>query len=1236
MQTQSPFLLKAFENSKDGMLILKQDKILLCNYKAQRMLNINKAYRNTSIYNYSTNVKQVKGRRIDFDKIVFDDIVNGNKTDLEWEFQRKNGARFYLAIEIRTLPEANNDFRLVTLKDITDQKQFNLMLNARLVLLKESSGYDLPSLYKKTLEEVVLLTESENGIFLSRNGLLNRYEVEAVVNDSLNEELAEGKVSNVLHQYLEQVLSTQEAVIHNKIENTNNISIWNDSVSKELLVPIIRERLLVGVVALSNKATCYTRLDEKMTFTLLDLTWDLAEKKKAELALRERENLFQRVFKRTSLGMILSTPDGHILESNSAICKLLEYSSEELSNVNLFDLFHPDSQFETIKIKQLENDELFDIYEEKIIIDKWQDIKWVNVSINLQKNNEGKSTIICLLEDITEKKKTLFQLQKSEERFKLLSSIAKEGVCIHDNGVIIDANSALADIFGVDDIEKFLGQNFLQNDMLPAESKRKLRQVFLSRKDEMYDIKASRADGTPIDLEITGRNFFYKGRNIRLGTVRDITDRKKSELALMRSERNFREFFNNTVISLFVFDETGRILKVNEHACKMLKYSEEELLQRKITDLHPVEERENVFEKFDLIVQGIQKNCTIPFQSKNGISIPISTHIGHGNWNGQPALFCVGRDLTELKKSEEKFNKAFQKNGMAMIIANYSDFTVVEANNKALQVLGYTFDEIKNRNDIFLNIPCDIKRRDELMWLADNEDVNDYYYQFYTKSKEILTTSVNIANIQLQEKKFYLVSFIDVTDKIKIEKALKDSETRLKEITENVQEGIILANMNYQYAFVNNTFCEMTGYSREELLQMKINQLVVNPDDFNMAKKLATSGGAVTGKYIPMKKKNGNVFYINVSAKRINIGQESFILGTQKDVTSEYKSEQELLKAYDEIKSLKVQLEHENLILKEEIKKNHSFSEIITQNDVFRETLNQIEVVARTNASVLIKGETGTGKELVARAIHEKSSRSTMALVKLNCAAIPSTLIESELFGHEKGAFTGAINQKVGRFEIANGGTLFLDEIGEMPVDLQSKLLRVLQEGEFERLGGHQTIKVDVRIIAATNRDLQKEIDAGNFRLDLFYRLNVFPVSIPPLRDRIDDISLLTQHFVAKFNEKLNKKITKLPVKAMNELKSYKWPGNVRELENRIERAMILSNGNTLKIDFLYDSKEKLLSNSFLSFEEMQKKYIQDVLDHTNWKISGKNGATEILGLKYSTLVSKMQKLGIKNPKNDD
>jgi transcriptional regulator with GAF, ATPase, and Fis domain len=333
-----------------------------------------------------------------------------------------------------------------------------------------------------------------------------------------------------------------------------------------------------------------------------------------------------------------------------------------------------------------------------------------------------------------------------------------------------------------------------------------------------------------------------------------------------------------------------------------------------------------------------------------------------------------------------------------------------------------------------------------------------------------------------------------------------------------------------------------------------------------------------------------------------------------------------------EIRKLKEQLEAERAYLQEEIKLVYNHEDIVGKSDAINYVFFKVEQIAGADTNVLILGETGTGKELAARAIHGTSPRKDRALVKMNCAALPSSLIESELFGHEKGAFTGARSRRLGRFEVADGATLFLDEIGELPLELQPKLLRVIEDGEFERLGSSETRKVDVRIIAATNRDLQAEVQKGAFREDLWYRLNIFPITMPPLRDRLDDIPLLVNFYIDRISRRLGKVIKVIPAGVMDALRQYHWPGNVRELENVLERAVINSSGPKLR---LVDELRKPRGDApppERTLEHVERDYIHRVLERTGWKVSGKDSAAEILGLDRSTLRARMRKLDIRKP----
>jgi transcriptional regulator with GAF, ATPase, and Fis domain len=350
--------------------------------------------------------------------------------------------------------------------------------------------------------------------------------------------------------------------------------------------------------------------------------------------------------------------------------------------------------------------------------------------------------------------------------------------------------------------------------------------------------------------------------------------------------------------------------------------------------------------------------------------------------------------------------------------------------------------------------------------------------------------------------------------------------------------------------------------------------------------------------------------------------------------------------AFEEIQRLKAQLQEQNTYLQEEVLEAKAFGDLVGEGEALKQIIRQIDLVAPTDASVLITGETGCGKELVAHEIYKRSSRKEGAFVRVNCASIPRDLYESEFFGHAKGSFTGALNERAGRFETADGGTLFLDEIGEIPLELQAKLLRALQEKSYERVGEDRTRRVDVRIIAATNRDLKKEIEAGRFREDLYYRINIFPIHVPALRERPQDIPLLARHFIGLSTKELKCPSPRLPQEALARLCNYDWPGNVRELRNVIERAIILARGGPLRFDLpekhrtvLGEKIQQTLPQGFLAesqLRRMERDNLWKILDSANWRIKGAGGAAELLGIKPTTLIARMKKMGLQKPTRTD
>ena len=483
------------------------------------------------------------------------------------------------------------------------------------------------------------------------------------------------------------------------------------------------------------------------------------------------------------------------------------------------------------------------------------------------------------------------------------------------------------------------------------------------------------------------------------------------------------------------------------------------------------------------------------------------------------------------------------------------------------------------------------------------------------------------------EEEHKLVRMYDKSLGKKLQKKIQERQLYW-EIFSHSKDAVSVIDPQGYYVEQNPTHSSLIGYSDEEI-QGKSPAIHIREESFSKILTALVEKGIHHGELISHTK-SGSTINIEHLAFPIfeDTGNVICYVEIIRDITQRKLAEEALKNALSEVKQLKNRLYAENIYLQDEIKTEHNFEQIIYSSKELEKVLHKVKQVAATKASVLIFGETGTGKELLARAVHNLSDRKDRPLVKVNCAAIPATLIESELFGYEKGAFTGALSRKIGRFELANGGTIFLDEIGDLSLDLQAKLLRVLQEGEFERLGNPHTIKVDVRIIAATNRNLEKALESGSFREDLYYRLNVFPIKSPPLRKRKDDIHLLVKHFIKKYTTKLGKKIECVPLEVVKSLQNYHWPGNVRELENIIERSIILTDGPILKLDEMFDRRSNPTEqrNKLQTIKDNERFLIGKALGESNWVIEGKHGAAKLLGIPPSTLRLRIKEFGFKKP----
>jgi PAS domain S-box-containing protein len=574
--------------------------------------------------------------------------------------------------------------------------------------------------------------------------------------------------------------------------------------------------------------------------------------------------------------------------------------------------------------------------------------------------------------------------------------------------------------------------------------------------------------------------------------------------------------------------------------------------------------------------------------------------------------------------------------------------SITDVSDEWLNRLGYSREEISGKSPAEFSTPESAHRiaEEHLPKFRRTGRLDHVPVEFFCKDGSVIELwASTVADFdEAGSYRYSLSVFVELSESARLERQFRnlyqstpamlhtiDSEGRITDVSDHWLEKL---GYSKDEVVGRSILDYMTDSSREPLLGGKLEELIAAGDQKNVPRQMVIKNGAVLDVLMSTRSEDG--------------GRKTLV--ASKDVTERNRAEAELRAAYSEIGRLKEELERERDYLREEVRVAMNFGRIIGESPALKSMLARIESVAETPASVLIVGETGTGKELVAHAIHGRSGRSDGPLVKVNCASIPDELFESEFFGHVKGAFTGAHRDRVGRFQLADGGTIFLDEVGEIPLVLQGKLLRVLQEKEFERVGEDQSRTVDARIIAATNKDLEKAVEAGEFREDLYYRLSVFPVPVPPLRRRGDDVIMLAVHFLEHVCREFGRPLLGLTQAQVDALRRYDWPGNVRELKNVIERAVILSRGDNLRLDLsmpesvimpaLADEQQRESSDqpAFLTEEQMklrQKANLQSVLEAANWRISGKNGAAQLLGIKPSTLTDRIRSMGIKRQRSD-
>ncbi len=639
--------------------------------------------------------------------------------------------------------------------------------------------------------------------------------------------------------------------------------------------------------------------------------------------------------------------------------------------------------------------------------------------------------------------------------------------------------------------------------------------------------------------------------------------------------------------------------------------------------------------RFELITEHM-------FRSDRLFPVKVSAHlIDHGD---RPLALAFVEDLAESAKAKEaaaprQSDAPSSELGLAQFTVDHAAELIFwinragifrDVNNTACDKLGYAREELVGMQST------------EIVRGLDDEDRAQIWRQLEEK-KQVALESTLLTREGFAIPVFSSINYLTykgeelacIFSRDWTLKKERDKQLELTRLTmDSAVDMIFWLDDQSRLVYINQAASELLSAPPEEAAAMTWAALDVHYPTEPQARR-AYWETPDAGLETLLRRPDGTQLPVDITFRSVSFEEENFICLLVRDVSVRNRREKELRAALDKVSELSKQLEEENNLLKAEINLEYNFNNIISTSPRYKQVLKQVEQVAGTDATVLIVGETGTGKELLARAIHVLSNREHRSLVKINCAALPPSLIESELFGHEKGAFTGAYDRKKGRFELADGGTIFLDEIGELPLELQTKLLRILQEGEFERVGGTTTLTADVRVIAATNRNLEEMVSQGEFREDLYYRLNVFPIRNLPLRERREDIPLLVRHFTQKYSEKSGKKIEQIPENALRKLQQYDFPGNVRELENIVERAVILADGKTLNLAASFSlsrrsNKKQGKNEAFPSFEAAQRDHILRALERTGWRVTGPRGAARLLQLNDRTLASKMRRLGIR------
>jgi len=993
----------------------------------------------------------------------------------------------------------------------------------------------------------------------------------------------------------------------------------------------------------------YVQLDRNF---IVAIARDITERKRAEEALREGEDRYRDLVEHSEDLVCTHDLEGRLLSVNPAPARLLGYEAEEMLKIPMKEMipaeYRPLFDAYLRRIKESGSDKGL-----MVVLTRTGEQRTWEYCNTLRTEGVASPVVRGIAHDVTERRRAELASRESEQRYRHLFERNVAGVAISSlDGRVLDCNDAWAQMLGYDRAEEIRGRAtsefyFNVGDRNPLMSELMRDRAFFSREAQLR-----RKDGTPVWVLSNCVVFSSEGgTSVVQATMIDITQRKRAEQDLRSREEDYRRFVAQSSEGIFREDLTvpisialpedevvsrirhdSYISECNDALARMYGFAlSREMVGKRLGDMLVPEDASNLETMREYVRSGfhVLDRESHEVDQHGNPKVFRNSMIGIVENGTLVRTWGIQRDVTEqvkhdearkeaeaaLRKSEEHFRILVEQASDGIFLAD-SKGRYLDVNTAGADMLGYRRDEIVRLSIADLLASEEIPRLAPEIARFDCGEVTQSEWKFRRKDGSIF--SGEVCGKRLPDGRLQGI-LRDVTERKNAEKAMRQSEERFRVALKDSPITVFNQDCDLRYTWIYNPHLywqhEIVGKTDAEIIgKEKAAQLD------NLKRRVLMTGVALREEVqIPH---DGKSYAFDLTIEPL-FGADGSVIG----ITGASMDIARLRELADTLLDARDKLVQEKSYLEGEIQAELGFEEIIGRSPALVDVLKKARVVAPTDSTVLLLGETGTGKELVARSVHKLSDRHERNFIKLNCAAVPSGLLESELFGHEKGAFTNAVNQKIGRIELADKGTLFLDEIGELPLELQPKLLRVLQDREFERLGGVRTLHVDVRIISATNRDLQQDVADKTFREDLYYRLNVFPIQLPPLRERRSDIPMLVRHFVRKHAGRMGRHIDTIPPEAMSVLQGWNWPGNIRELENVIERMVIMTKSRTLAAPPMeLDVPLELPDDNFM---EMERDHILKVLRETGGVLSGPDGAANRLGIKRTTLQSMLKRFGI-------